>query len=207
MENNLIKFLESFELTDNGVSVYDFNVRQLIDANIGFLNKLKTFEEFKNVKKINVIPMPSYYGDKDTGQPINSIENYLGGNGKVFQVPTYMYRPSEPKFEFNEEIDLYSLALSPKTYDNTNLDCGVWKYPLQYDPEKFSPINKIEIKYSLEEIKDAKNLSDEEAIKEAKRIILEQVSLLIDQKESNLPHSRGILIRCSERSMNKIKTN
>lgn len=199
------------------MNLYDFLKSQSSDFTTGDTERLvtetivknfKNFDDFKNVKKINILSLPIYRADTKTGDPFESLadSDFLGGTWRPVQTQTYLYDPKNDKIEFNEIVDIYIISLTPKMYSCDKLGYGVWYYPTTYYPNDFSSLNKIEINFSIEEIKELKNMNDEEAKTEAKRVILKQVSELIDSGQSNLPCEQKILIRCSPRSI-KINNN
>ncbi len=169
-------------------------------------------DEFKNVKKINILPIPMFLVNPITKEPIWLDENYLGGKTERIEVINIKYNDN---IVFNDEIDLFSIKLSLPIYDDiSNLDCGVWQTPLCYNPNDFTPYNIIKIKYSIEGIKDAKawTISDfkdigkfttEDARAKIKKTILKQVEDLIDSGNINIPAKRDLIIRCSPRSIKK----
>ncbi len=191
MDKELISFLEKIE-TDSVAG------NKLIESMINS-GSIQKFDLFKNVKKINIIHSPIYFGDELTGQPLSSVTSYIGGKGKVFNVETYQVSDVS---ELNEEIDLYEIRLSHKNYETKNLGYGIWKFPIQYDSETFEPFDKIEINYSVLAIENIKKITYEEAKLEAKKIILEKVSELLDSETSNIHYERKIILRCSQRSIN-----
>jgi hypothetical protein len=181
----------------------DYIKKTNIDGFPAILNSdcLHQCEEFKHVKKINILDFPIFKGDEKTGEPLNKINDYLGSDGRIISTVTYVLKPDT---EFNDEIDLYQILLSPKMYDpnkTQNLDYGVWLHPTFYDAKNFTPIKKIEIKYSIGNIAMEKGLTDTQAKEEAKRIILAKVAELIDLDVSNIPYEQEIMIRCSPRSV------
>lgn len=176
---------------------------------------LLCFDEFKNVKKINVLKAPSYLGDIKTGAPIEQDETNLGDRSKtkVYQALSFKYSPDgEYNFEFNEEIDLYCITLSPKMYDPKELDIfklgvGTWVMPAMYNPTTFIPLREIKVVFSPEAIQDIFGLkNDEETNKEVKSRLLKSFEDAIDNGfKENVPYSRGVIFRVSSRSVKETK--
>lgn len=168
-------------------------------------------EEFKNVKKINVLRMPAILVDKDTGIPLHTDDENLGNtsNAKQYVLPNYMYRPynEENKLELAEEIDLYSIDLTPAIYDPKVLSIaalgpGVWTMPLIYSPENFQPLREIKVIYSPESLQDILFDKKPEEVEEIlKERILNKVKEALNNWKPNVPETRGIMFRCTERSI------
>jgi len=174
---------------------------------------LFSLEDFKNVKKINIIKAPMIMVDKDTDMPLNIDPDNLGDttNSKMYMLPTYNYRPDakereENKLEFAEEMDLYSIDLGvpiydPKQLSTVSLGPGVWKMPTVYHPEQFVPLNEIKVIYSAEGLQDILfDKTKEEVDQILEERILKQVRETLKNGKINVPEIRGILIRCTKRS-------
>lgn len=205
-KNKLIEYLET-------IHVDEFMIPTLTSKELSeeaVQKKLLSLEEFKNVKKINVLPYPVYEGNKETGEPIELDKTNLGDKSKTtkYQVPTYHYDPGKDSgFELAEEIDVYSITLSPKQYDPKetsaeNLGVGVWVMPTLYHPATFEPYKEIKIVFSPEKVMSMLMLkSQEEADKEVKERILKSLEKAIDEGlKENVPFKRTIFFRMSERS-------
>ena len=122
-------------------------------------NMLLTFDEFRGVKKINILKLPTYYGDIKTGKPFENDETSLGGKSKTksYQVDTINYNPELT--ELNEEIDLYSISLTTKIYNPqdlsaTSLGIGTWVMPVVYSSADFTPLREMKIVFSPELLMD-----------------------------------------------------
>lgn len=176
------------------------------------IEKLKTFPEFKNVKKINVVSLPIYKTLAKTGEPLNLCQDrdFLGAETGVACVLEMKLDENS----LNEEIDLYDLTLGPALYNPNGPkpeDYGVWASPLMYNPFNFEPKRKIEIIYSLDSIADIYGFdgTSQNKIKlakeKAKQIILDKVGQLIDSGETNWPEYRSVIFRGSSRSFKKQK--
>jgi hypothetical protein len=185
---------------------------QLLETDI-IQKYLLSLEDFKNVKKINVLKMPTILVDKDTDMPLNIDPDNLGDttNSKVHLVPTYNYRPhfskeEEDKLEFAEEMDLYSIDLGPAIYDpkqlsTVSLGPGVWKMPTVYHPEQFVPLNEIKVIYSAEGLQDILfDKTKEEVDQILEERIIKQVRDALKNGKINVPETRCILIRATKRS-------
>jgi hypothetical protein len=185
---------------------------QLLETDI-IQKYLLSLEDFKDVKKINVLKMPTILVDKDTDMPLNTDPDNLGDttNSKMQLIPTYNYRPSvsdreENKLEFAEEIDLYSIDLGPAIYDpkqltTISLGPGVWKMPMIYHPDQFVPINEIKIIYSAEGLQDILfDKTKEEIDQILEERIIKQVRETLKGGKINVPEKRSILIRATKRS-------
>lgn len=206
-ENKLVKYLESIEI--DSMSIATLGPEELQNEMIKKF--LLCFDEFKNVKKINALKLPTYLGDVNTGAPIDQDEGNLGDKSKTksYIVPSFVYNPNrDSNVEFNEEIDLYSISLSPKVYDPRELDSfslgiGTWVMPTMYHPSDFTPLNEIKVVFSPEGIQDILDLK-EGGEKEIKKRLMKSFENAIDNGlVANVPYSRNILFRMSERSIKK----
>ena len=175
---------------------------------------LLTLEDFKGVKKINVLKAPVYIGYKDTLLPASEDENNLGDNSntQMVSLPSFLYRPGDSDdIEFSEEMDIYSIDLTPAIYDpeelrSSKLGPGVWKMPPYYSPETFVPINEIRIIYSAEGLQDILiDKTPEETQQILKERIMNQVEkMLTTSSAPNVPSIRRIIFRMTPRSI-KVK--
>ena len=95
-KSRLIQFLESIksEPNLNKSMFYEPTVLgpEKLEGDL-VKNMLLTFDEFRGVKKINILKFPCYYGDIKTGKPFENDETSLGGNSKKYQVHTIRYDP------------------------------------------------------------------------------------------------------------------
>lgn len=175
---------------------------------------LLTLEDFKGVKKINVLKTPVYIGYKDTMLPAKEDENNLGDNSntQMVSLSNFLYSPGDSDgIEFSEEMEIYSIDLTPAIYDpnmlsTSKLGPGVWKMPPYYSPETFAPINEIRIIYSLEGLQDILfDKKPEEVQKILKERIMNQVEkMLTTSMPPNVPSKRKIIFRMTPRSI-KVK--
>lgn len=191
-------------LTNSGIDQPEIYLVQITgDSRQIVIDALLATDEFKGVKKINTV-WPTYLADSVTQEPLLHKKEFLGSSSvKPMVVESFMVHPNDTN-RFNEEIDLCGVFLSPKMYDPSfNLDYGVWKSPIQYDPNTFTPYNTITIKYSIEDMVNIKQISTNEAVQQAKEIILKKVSEFLESKESNYPYKQGVIVRCSPRSIKK----
>ena len=173
-------------------------------------NMLLTFDELRGVKKINILKLPSYYGDIKTGKPFENDETSLGGKSKTksYQVDKIKYNPELT--EFNEEIDLYSISLTSKIYNPqdllaTSLGIGTWVMPVMYSPIDFTPLREMKIVFSPELFMDMLvGKTAEEVEKEMKDRILKSVKEALDGGlKENVPYELGLIFRLSSRSIKK----
>lgn len=209
IENRLIKYLESIEV--DGLNMATLGPEELKNEMIQKF--LLSFDEFKDVKKINALEAPSYLVDTKTGAPTEKDESNLGDKNKVkpYQVQSYIYNPNRDfNIEFNEEIDLYSISLTSKIYNpeeltSFNLGIGTWVMPVLYNPLDFTPLREIKVVFSPEAIQDILGLKNkEDGDKEVKKRLLKSFEDAIDNGlVENVPYSRNIMFRISERSIKK----
>lgn len=205
MENSkLTEFIQEIKRSVNKGLDYDiFNLQILMQYLKNNPDVLKQFDEFKNVKKINFVDTPIFAADHKTEEPVAADENYLGGPTKPILVETVLLSDSTDLL--NEVVDLYSID-SVSFYNPDfakDLPCGVWQHPTKYNPINFAPNRKIEVIFSLDSIAGERGITKEEAKAQAKKIILKQVSDLIDSEETNVFVPKRIIVRCSPRSIKK----
>lgn len=170
--------------------------------------ELFKFTEFDGVDNINILDFPIFGCDAD-GKPLSFVEDFLGDMKDNVQT-VEEFNLGQNSIVLNDEIDIYSLELAPMTYeanDFTNLGCGVWLLPTMYDMYTFKPSTNIKIRFSREDIKSVKHLDGDNLDAYIKKTILNKVSELLDSKQSNIPIKQNVIIRCSNRSLNKNKTN
>jgi hypothetical protein len=207
-KSKLLEYLESIHIDEFNMSTLDANAlkEEIVQK------KLLSCDEFKNVKKINIISMPCYHGDLETGQPIEFCDDNLGdkSKAKVFHTVSRNYDPQKHSSDiFNEEIDLYCISLSPRIYDPTkitaeNLGIGVWVMPTLYHRNSFEPYKEIRVVFSPETIQDLMSVNKEDLVEIVKTRILKSVEKAIDEGlKENVPFERTILFRASERSFKK----
>jgi len=212
-KSRLIQFLESIksEPNLNNSMFYEPTVLgpEQLEGNL-VKNMLLTFDEFKGVKKINILKLPSYYGDIKTGKPFENDETSLGGKSKTksYQVETINYNPELT--ELNEEIDLYSISLTNKIYNPqdlsaTSLGIGTWVMPVMYSPIDFTPLREMKIVFSPELFMDMLvDKTAEEIEKEMKDRILKSVEEALDGGlKENVPYELGLIFKLSSRSIKK----
>jgi hypothetical protein len=209
--SRLIQFLESIKSEPNLNKSMFYEPQTLGPEQLeGDLvkNMLLTFDEFKGVKKINILKFPSYYGDIKTGKPFENDETSLGGKSKTYQVETVRYNPELT--ELNEEIDLYSISLTSKIYNPqdlsaTSLGIGTWVMPIMYSPIDFTPLREMKIVFSPELFMDMLvDKTAEEVEKEMRSRILKSVEDALDGGlKENVPYELGLIFRLSSRSIKK----
>jgi hypothetical protein len=176
---------------------------------------LLSLEEFKNVKKINVLKMPTILVDKDTNIPLHMDPDNLGNteNSKSYMLPSYAYRPYDNEregkvlIELAEEIDLYLIDLTPPIYDpnalsTSSLGPGVWTMPVIFSPENLQPLKEIKVVYSPESLQDILFDKKPEEVEEIlKERIINKVREALNTWKPNVPVLRDIIFRCTERSI------
>jgi hypothetical protein len=206
-ESKLVKYLESIEV--DSMSMATLGPEELQNEMVQKF--LLCFDEFKNVKKINVLKLPMYLGDIKTGAPIEQDETNLGDKSKTkkYQAVSFNYDPNrESNIEFNEEIDLYCITLSPKMYDPEELNIfklgvGTWVMPSLYNPVDFTPLKEVRVIFSPEAIQDIFSLTNKEDVeKEVKKRLMKSFEDAIDNGlKENVPYRRTVLFRVSSRSV------
>lgn len=165
------------------------------------LDELLKFEEFKNVKKVNVVDYPIYIAKKGSQKPIKTENDYFGGETDT--VNTYCRKILDDMVNpFNEEIDIFSLELTLPMIDAAEIEkirksYGVWRIPTIYDPLTFNPINSIIVNWSPE-VPENIGISE----KDFRENLINKFIEMLDGKP-NIPMKRGIIIRCSPRSFEK----
>jgi len=172
---------------------------------------LRTFEkqlfecdEFKNVVRINFIDLPSYLVDNETGEPISTNRQFLGGDTSVKSVASYKVFPNQ-ELKFNKIVDLYSISIS-KIYTKTEdvNKPGVWVYPTIYNPETFTPKNQIRVIWDQTQLEQTLTaIGSSETPKER---ILRMFKEALETMEPNLPCEYAIHLRCSDRSILNTKS-
>lgn len=206
-ESKLVKYLESIEV--DSMSMPTLGPEELQNEMVQKF--LLCFDEFKNVKKINVLKLPVYLGDAKTGAPIEQDETNLGDKSKTknYQAVSFNYDPNrESNIEFNEEIDLYSITLSIRIYDPEELNifklgAGTWVMPSLYSPVDFTPLREVRVIFSPEAIQDIFSLENKEDVeKEVKKRLMKSFEDALDNGlKENVPYRRTILFRTSSRSV------
>lgn len=187
----LQKFLETIVPQDDPqISLHGEVLGHLIEV-------LPTFDEFKDVKKINILPMPNYAVKKGTNIPLINDKDYLGENYDVETALTF--KLADGICNLNEEIDIISISMTPAVYDpnSSNNEIGVRRINLLYNPKSFTPTEKIEIVWSKEMEQDNQVVTNsDEPLKDRLIRLFEEA---LDGKH-NLPTKRGIMVRISPRS-------
>lgn len=161
--------------------------------------KLFECDEFKNVVRLNFLDLPTYLVDNETGEPISTNREFLGGDTSVKNVATYKIFPGQ-ELKFNKIVDLYSISIS-KIYTKTDdiTKPGVWVYPTVYNPETFTPKNQIRVIWDKDQLEQTLTaIGSSETPKER---ILRMFKEALESMEPNLPCEYAIHLRCSERSL------
>lgn len=152
---------------------------------------LLTLDDFKDIKKINVLQFPCFSSDLD-GNPVD--DSYLGETKAHNSV---MIKYGEETC-FNNIIDLYSISLicNPDlTKIKNDLNEGVWLTPNVYNEIDFSPSRELLIKFRN------MNYTEDDV-----NVWLEKAKELLLSKESNIPKEYMIFFRVSERSIKPNKS-
>lgn len=152
---------------------------------------LKT-DEFKDVKKLNIVDYPHWVGNQETE------EFQPDGVGILI----HSYKFGYTSF-FSSIVNLYSITLSPKVYDPNELNKlgkGVWVMPLIAEEPDLEPIRQIRINYSPKLVQDLKNAKIADGEAKMKELIFEQLEKAL-KGPPNIPSKRAIIFRCSPKSM------
>lgn len=196
--SKLQEYLESI-VFENSDDIMEFNH----DVLSVISDELLAFDEFKDVKKINILNMPIYKTKKGSNIPISNDDTYLGGETDT--IHSVCYKLNDGECTLNEEIDLYSISLTPVIYDPKDINditnkIGVYRTPLLYDPKTFAPTERISITWSTVGIKDSLgHLTPEEQDIEIRRRLMKMFEDALDGK-CGLPKRRGVIVRISPRS-------
>lgn len=187
------------------------------------IDLLKTCEEFKDVKQINILHTATFY-TKENGDPILdeipevkfSLEQVApdekGNSSLKLQSEILGDRPAEriqsyklfPNVQFNEVIDLYSIDFSPKVYDMETLGKGVWKGPVGLFYKTFEPQTEIRVVYSPEELQDDYTKTKDKRTTKLYQILEDIKTKMLSGNEPNVPFNRFIILRASARSIKSV---
>lgn len=168
-----------------------------------FLKKIepKLFEcdEFKNVARINFVDYPTYLVDDESGEPIATNREFLGGKTKTLEVQSFMVN-SDQEIKFNKIVDLYAVFLHKKFNTKETIEKpGVWVYPTYYDPGTFEATNQIRVIWDPRQLAEAlKIVGNAETPKQR---LMRMFETALDSTESNLPCEYVLTLRCSTRSI------
>lgn len=159
--------------------------------------KLLKFEQFENVKKLNIVSGPAFPSFE--GEPLECIENHSGESDKVILTESLVFTKGDD-FKFQEVVDLYMITIPPKTYDLENAKKpGVWRKPVDFST--LDPIQSIVINWTNEARADIDIYNEPGHFEEE---IIKQVRECLNSKESNLPQIKDkILFRASPRSFKR----
>ena len=162
-------------------------------------SKLFECEEFKNVARINFIDYPTYLVDDESGEPIATNREFLGGKTKTLEVQSFMIN-SDQEIKFNKIVDLYAVFLHKKFNTKETIEKpGVWVYPTYYDPETFEATNQIRVIWDPRQFAEAlKIVGNAETPKQR---LMRMFETALDSTESNLPCEYVLTLRCSMRSI------
>jgi hypothetical protein len=161
--------------------------------------RLYECDEFKSVVRINFIDMPNFLVDKETGEPISSHRDFLGGETRVEESKIYKFKQGD-EIKFNKIVDLYSIQIAPLYNINTEIKKpGIWIFPTYYDPKTFLPMNEIRVLWDPTQLEEAvRIINDKENSKDR---ILRMFKQALDDMQPNIPCEYVIMIRCSDRSL------
>lgn len=171
-------------------------------------DELLELECFKYTKKINIIKLPNYQIDLDTGEPISKEIGYLGEKRNIKTETTCTIFLGEDNIEglyFPEVVDIYTIAKNPmKAYNAESVKNvpGVWIHPAYYD-NAFNPTRKIEVVFNPKIMQDNFMMNNEE-IKES--LIKRFTDAVNSGLEVNIPEAKNILLRVSSRSVMQQET-
>ncbi len=156
-------------------------------------------DEFKNVVRINYIDLPSYLVDEETGEPISTNREFLGGKTKAHQVSTFNIFPIQ-ELKFNKIVDLYSIRLNKRYLKNQDVSKpGIWIYPTAYDQTTFVPINQIRVIWDPNQLNEVLTMVGNSETPKAR--LLRMFESALDNMEPNVPCEYVLSIRCSNRSI------
>lgn len=168
-----------------------------------FLRKIepKLFEcdEFKNVARLNYVDCPTYLVDEETGEPIITNREFLGGKTISKQVDSYLVNPGQ-ELKFNKIVDLYSISLNRRYLLKEEISKhGVWVYPTSYDEKTFEPTNKIVVIWDPNQLRDALAMvgNSEKPNDRLKRMF----DTALEKMTPNVPCEYVLSLRCSQRSI------
>ena len=197
----LVDFIVELENKSKAITRLETNELFELNSELLRLNEKGLFDcdEFKNVARVNYIDLPHYLVDCETGEPIATNREFLGGNTTSKEVFSYLVNPGQ-ELKFNKIIDLYSITLH-KRY-NTSEEVkkhGVWVYPTDFNMETLAPTNKITVIWDPNQLKEALEMvGNSETPKDRLKRMFDNA---LDSMEPNLPCEYVLRIRCSERSV------
>jgi len=174
------------------------------------IDELLELDCFKNTKKINIVSLPTFLIDKESGDPLDLVnsDDYLGGETMAAVVVSMMMNEETyDDIEFAEVVDIYTIGKNPyDVYDTKASEGkpGVWVYPTLTTKNNFNPYRKIEVIWSPEQMQDLAALS---SAVEGESVDLKQVLVnrfkkaLDDGLKINIPVKPQVFIRLSSRSI------
>ena len=196
------------ELEKKQATLANKDVMEKIAGGNGFIlgpNDLKNFErqlfeceEFKNVARINYIDSPTFFIDEETGEPISSNREFLGGKLKTNKVDSFTINQNQ-EIKFNKIIDIYSVTVNKKFLTKEEVSKpGIWIYPTTYDVG-FEPTNQIKVIWDPNQLEEALRLIGNKET--PKNRLMRMFESALDTMEPNVPCEYVLTIRCSERSV------
>jgi hypothetical protein len=192
----LKEFIQTFEHTLTQEMHGTFNARSLEKVK----EILLQCEEFKGVKKLNFLTLPNFMANKKTGDPLEPLnrDSLPGEETYSERVVTYKFTTN---LEFNEVVDLYSIGLSPRIYDENfieNLKDGLWSLPQVLGD--FVSKKEIRFIFSREKLQDMQGLHPE-TFEQFVNKTVEDFRKFITSDEVNVPSKKAIMLRVSPRSI------
>lgn len=173
----------------------------LLDTNWlkNFESKLFECEEFKNVARINFIETPNYLVDEETGEPIATNREFLGGKTKMQSLSLFRVNPGED-LKFNKIVDLYTIRLNKRFNPKEDISKpGIWIFPTSYNKETFDAINQVRIIWEPEQLRQALQMVDKSET--PKDRLMRMFESALDNLEANIPCEYFLTLRCSIRSI------
>lgn len=156
-------------------------------------------DEFKNVIRVNYLPLPNYHVDEETNEPIIYNTEFLGGKLMVGKSESFMVNPGQ-EIKFNKVIDIYSIMLNKRFLTNENLDkSGIWIYPTKVDTNTFDYTNQIKVIWDPNQLKEVLALVG--TSETPKQRLMRMFESALNDMTPNIPCEYVLTIRCSERSI------
>jgi hypothetical protein len=164
-----------------------------------FEKKLFECEEFKNVARINFIEMPTYLVDEESGEPIATNREFLGGKTKASEVQSFMVNSGQ-EIKFNKIVDLYTITLNKRFNSKEDISQpGIWVYPTSYDKDTFEATNQIRVIWDPKQLAEALQMVGNSET--PKQRLMRMFETALDSAEPNLPCEYVLSLRCSSRSI------
>lgn len=156
-------------------------------------------DEFKNVARINFIESPAYLVDEETGEPISTNREFLGGKTQLKNVSGFNVGPGQD-LKFNKIVDLYTITLHKRYSSKEDIKKpGIWVYPTICDETSFLPTNQIRVIWDPIQLDEALKMVGK--VETSKQRLLRMFEKALDNMEPNIPCEYVLSIRCSTRSI------